>query len=205
MTIFPTVGPYVKSENFLVAKRLHRICYKKTPQQNHGFRLCLGWRVAPGTPNKHLKMDVWWFPTISYVKIGNHPSETTILNGWTWCSRHELKNFQNQLQVHPHEPGRQGGGQGQGSVVPILNVFMATLRLVPGTKAVKLLVGPTFVKSHDQLKGAKGIWRSPSRCAKFFRDVIPKWSMAGRRLFFLSYIHGWSTYPPNVPPSEIRV
>ena len=23
-------------------------------------------------------MDVWWFPTISYVKIGNHPIETTI-------------------------------------------------------------------------------------------------------------------------------
>ena len=23
-------------------------------------------------------MDVWWFPTVSYVKIGNHPIETTI-------------------------------------------------------------------------------------------------------------------------------
>ena len=32
---------------------------------------------------------------------------------------------------------------------------------------VKLLVGPTFVKSHDQLKGAvQGIRRSPDRCAK---------------------------------------
>ena len=31
--------------------------------------------------------------------------------------------------------------------------FMATLRENPA-KPVKLLVGPTFVKSHDQLKGA---------------------------------------------------
>ena len=32
---------------------------------------------------------------------------------------------------------------------------------------VTLLVGPTFVKYHDQLKGAaKGIRRSPIRCAK---------------------------------------
>ncbi len=29
---------------------------------------------------------------------------------------------------------------------------------------VKLLVGPTFVNSHDQLKGAKGIRRSPKMC-----------------------------------------
>ena len=44
---------------------------------NHGtgifFRDIYTW-----TPNNHLKMDVWWFPTISYVKIGNHPIETTI-------------------------------------------------------------------------------------------------------------------------------
>ena len=39
---------------------------------------------------------------------------------------------------------------------------MATLRY-PGQK-VKLLVGPTFVKSHDQLKGTKGIRRSPKMC-----------------------------------------
>ena len=32
----------------------------------------------PGTPNNQLKMDLWWFPTISYVKVGNHPIETTI-------------------------------------------------------------------------------------------------------------------------------
>ena len=31
----------------------------------------------PGTPNKQFKMDVWWFPTISNVKVGNHPIETT--------------------------------------------------------------------------------------------------------------------------------
>ena len=23
----------------------------------------------PGTPNNHFLMDVWWFPTISHVKI----------------------------------------------------------------------------------------------------------------------------------------
>ena len=32
--------------------------------------------------------------------------------------------------------------------------IMATRNPVPGTQAVKLLVGVTFVKSHDQLKGA---------------------------------------------------
>ena len=32
----------------------------------------------PGTPNHQLKMDVWWSPTISYVKNWNHPVETTI-------------------------------------------------------------------------------------------------------------------------------
>ena len=33
---------------------------------------------SPGTPNNQFKMDDWWFPTISYVKIWNHPIETTI-------------------------------------------------------------------------------------------------------------------------------
>ena len=32
----------------------------------------------PGTPNNHLKMDGNGETTISYVKIGNHPIETTI-------------------------------------------------------------------------------------------------------------------------------
>ena len=32
----------------------------------------------PGTPNNQFKMDVWWFPTISYVKIWNDPIETNI-------------------------------------------------------------------------------------------------------------------------------
>ncbi len=32
----------------------------------------------PGTPNNQFKMHVWWFPTISYIKVWNHPIETTI-------------------------------------------------------------------------------------------------------------------------------
>ena len=36
-------------------------------------------RITTWNPiSNHLRMDVWWFPTISYVKIGNHPIETTI-------------------------------------------------------------------------------------------------------------------------------
>ena len=34
--------------------------------------------ILPGTPNNQFKMDVWWFPTISYIKIWNNPIETTI-------------------------------------------------------------------------------------------------------------------------------
>ena len=39
------------------------------------------WMLIPGTPNNQFKMDVWWFPTISYVKNWNHPTETTT-NKW---------------------------------------------------------------------------------------------------------------------------
>ena len=51
--------------------------------------------VLPGTPNNHLKM--FGETTISYVKIGNHPIETTIykwlalgfqvvFSAKTWCN-----------------------------------------------------------------------------------------------------------------------
>ena len=33
--------------------------------------------IFPGTLNNHILMDVWRFPTIFYVKIWNHPTETT--------------------------------------------------------------------------------------------------------------------------------
>ena len=35
----------------------------------------------PGTLNHHILMDVWWFPTISQVKVWNHLIETTTLKG----------------------------------------------------------------------------------------------------------------------------
>ena len=35
----------------------------------------------PGTRSNNFKMDVWWFPTISYVKNWNHPIEPTT-NKW---------------------------------------------------------------------------------------------------------------------------
>ena len=53
----------------------------------------------PGTPNNQFKMDVWWFPTISYVKVGNHPIETTICKIVVWGSRgvsHSLHKTFNQ-------------------------------------------------------------------------------------------------------------
>ncbi len=40
-----------------------------------------GIKVHPGTRNDQFKMDVWWFPTISFVKNWNHPIETTT-NKW---------------------------------------------------------------------------------------------------------------------------
>ena len=63
----------------------------------HGKKLCK-WSLSdipeknnplvPGTSNNQLKMDVWWFPTISYVKIGNHPIDSQpFINGWPWGSR----------------------------------------------------------------------------------------------------------------------
>ena len=33
---------------------------------------------APGTLHNQFKVDVWFFPTISFVKIWNHVTETTI-------------------------------------------------------------------------------------------------------------------------------
>ena len=36
--------------------------------------------TVPGTLNNQFSMDVWWFPTISQVKIWNHPVETTTKN-----------------------------------------------------------------------------------------------------------------------------
>ena len=42
----------------------------------------------PGTPNNQFLMDFWWFPTISYVKIGNHPIDgQPLINGWPCSSR----------------------------------------------------------------------------------------------------------------------
>ena len=39
----------------------------------------LGQKSPPGTPNNYLNMDgIGDFKPISYVKIGNHPIETTI-------------------------------------------------------------------------------------------------------------------------------
>ena len=35
--------------------------------------------LLPGTLNNQFFMDVWFFPTISQVKVWNHPTETTIL------------------------------------------------------------------------------------------------------------------------------
>ena len=32
--------------------------------------------IHPGTLNNHFLMDVWWFPTVFYAMIGNHPVET---------------------------------------------------------------------------------------------------------------------------------
>ena len=67
-------------------------------------------------------MDVWWFPTISYVKIGNHLIDTTI---YKW------------------------------------------LFGVPGIYRCFQKIGVP----HDQLKGAKGMRRSPDRCAKNSRST----------------------------------
>ena len=41
--------------------------------------------------SNQFKMDgwKWWFPTISYVKVGNHPSDSqAFINGWPWGSRY---------------------------------------------------------------------------------------------------------------------
>ena len=47
---------------------------------------------------------------------------------------------------------------------------------------MKLLVGPTFVKSHDQLKGAnKGMRRSPKMCQE---NTPPKTNMTMDNLPF---------------------
>ena len=43
-------------------------------------------KIIPGTPTNHWKMDVWWFPTISYVKIGNHPIDSQPLAIYKWLA-----------------------------------------------------------------------------------------------------------------------
>ena len=60
------------------------------------------WEI-PGTPNNHLKMDVWWFPTISYVKIGNHPIDSQpFINGCLGfqVSRLFVLNFKSNISQY---------------------------------------------------------------------------------------------------------
>ena len=57
------------------------------------------------SPKQPVKMDVWWFPTISYVKVGNHPIETTIYKMVVWGSRGVSHSLHKTFNHHKSASG----------------------------------------------------------------------------------------------------